>query len=70
MLSAVELKIEARVTADISSYTLEQQQVAREDLANLHALRNMYAAAVRKERSGPGSSGLRHAGMVRFGGVA
>ncbi len=52
MLAAVEAKLEARIVADISSYTLEQQQVYREEMLKLQAQRNSFAEAVRRERGG------------------
>lgn len=50
MLTELETKIADRLAADISSYTLEQQEVQREELARLQAQRNSYADAVRRER--------------------
>lgn len=66
MLAAVEAKIADRVAADISSYTLEQQAVQREELATLHKQRNVYADAVRRERGGA----LFQSAKVSFGGAA
>lgn len=52
MLAAVEDKIATRIAADISGYTLEQQEVQREELRTLTRQRNAYADAVRRERGG------------------
>lgn len=52
MLAAVETKIADRTAADISGYTLEQQAVQRESLADLRRQRAAYADAVRRERGG------------------
>lgn len=52
MLALAETKLADRLTADISSYSLEQQEVHREELASLQKQRNAYAEAVRRERGG------------------
>lgn len=66
MLAAVESKISDRITADISRYSLEQQEVHREELANLNRQRNSYADAVRQERGG----GFFRDVKVKFGNAA
>lgn len=52
MLTQLETKIADRLSADISSYTLEQQEVHREEIVTLTRQRNAYADAVRRERGG------------------
>jgi hypothetical protein len=66
MLAAVEAKIATRITADISRYTLEQQEVHREELATLNRQRNSYADAVRRERGG----GFFQTAKVKYGAPA
>lgn len=62
MLAQLETKIAERLSADISSYTLEQQEVHREELRLLEGRRNAYAEAVRIERGGSATRTMQ----VRF----
>lgn len=56
MLAAVRTKIEARISADMSSYSLKEQEVQREALNELHRLEGLYLAKLDAFRR-PGNFG-------------
>lgn len=63
MLVQVRARIEERLAADVSGYTISQRQVQKEDLAELRRAEARYADAVRRERGG----GFFQSVKVEFG---
>lgn len=52
-LAAVRARIEERLTADTSGFSIAQRQVQREELRELRKQEAIYAERVRRERGGP-----------------
>lgn len=65
-LAAVEASIEKRLAADLSSYSVAERQVQKEELEKLYALRTKYRDEMRRLNGGPFLQTMK----VRFGAPA